>query len=169
VLDGDLAVATPAKGARAQQPRFRLPMSIVATVAHLSYCWALVQQTRDCYSLGGHNLKLFVSRSRLNCRKYFFSLVGYRLVNGIGSIRRLLLMLHLLMRPRTGWITFGPMSAFKASQLTIQQVTSSWASLSLFRGKISGCGFGLVLIYYTPFTRYNWLSIRVTVRQERTL
>jgi len=40
VLDG---VPAPAK--RAQQPSFR-PMSIVAMVAHLSYCWALVIITR---------------------------------------------------------------------------------------------------------------------------
>ena len=46
VLDG---VPAPAKGAQ-QPPSFR-PMSIVATVAHLSYCWALVH----------HPLK-FVSR-----------------------------------------------------------------------------------------------------------
>jgi len=40
VLDGDPA-PHPAKGAQ-QPPSFR-PMSIVATVAHLSYCWALVK------------------------------------------------------------------------------------------------------------------------------
>ena len=36
------------------------------------------QQARDCYGLRGHSLKLFVNRSRLDCRKYFFSrrLVG---------------------------------------------------------------------------------------------
>ena len=31
------------------------------------------QPARDCYGLRGHNLKIFVNRSRLNCRKYFFS------------------------------------------------------------------------------------------------
>ena len=41
VLDG---VPAPAKGAL-QPPSFR-PMSIVATVAHLSYCWALVHPTQ---------------------------------------------------------------------------------------------------------------------------
>jgi len=39
VLDG---VPAPAKGTQ-QPPSFR-PMSIVATVAHLSHCWALVAQ-----------------------------------------------------------------------------------------------------------------------------
>jgi len=33
--------SSPAKGAQQPRPSFR-PMSIVATVAHLSYCWALV-------------------------------------------------------------------------------------------------------------------------------
>jgi len=36
VLDGDPAPLPPAKGAQ-QPPSFR-PMSIVATIAHLSYC-----------------------------------------------------------------------------------------------------------------------------------
>jgi len=43
VLDG---VPTPAKGAQHPPPSFR-PMSIVATVAHLSYCWALVKVYED--------------------------------------------------------------------------------------------------------------------------
>ena len=36
-------------------------------------CQQFVQQARDCYGLRGHSLKLYVNRSRLNCRKYFFS------------------------------------------------------------------------------------------------
>jgi len=42
-LDGD--PAHPAK--RAQQPPSFWPMSIVATVAHLSYCWALVYKSKE--------------------------------------------------------------------------------------------------------------------------
>jgi len=37
--------SSPAKGAQQPAPSFR-PMSIVATVAHLSYCWALVGYVR---------------------------------------------------------------------------------------------------------------------------
>ena len=36
-------------------------------------CQQFFQSARDCYGLRGHSLKLFVERSRLNCRKYFFS------------------------------------------------------------------------------------------------
>jgi len=36
-------------------------------------CQQFFQQARDCYGLRGHSLKLFVNRSRLNCRKFFFS------------------------------------------------------------------------------------------------
>ena len=36
-------------------------------------CQQFFEQARDCYGLRGHSLKLFVNRSRLNCRKYFFS------------------------------------------------------------------------------------------------
>jgi len=36
-------------------------------------CQQFFQPVRDCYGLRGHNLKIFVDRSRLNCRKYFFS------------------------------------------------------------------------------------------------
>jgi len=32
-----------------------------------------LRPARDCYGLRGHNLKIFVYRSRLNCRKYIFS------------------------------------------------------------------------------------------------
>ena len=41
-------------------------------------CQQFFEQARDCYGLRGHSLKLFVNRSRLDCRKYFFSkrLVG---------------------------------------------------------------------------------------------
>ena len=41
VLDGDPDPPPPAKGAQHSSLSFR-PMSIVATVAHLSYCSALV-------------------------------------------------------------------------------------------------------------------------------
>ena len=41
VLDGDPALPLPVKGAQQPPPSFR-PMSIVAAVAHLSCCWALV-------------------------------------------------------------------------------------------------------------------------------
>ena len=40
VLDGDPATLPPRKG-HSSRPSFR-PMSIVATVAYLSYCWAVV-------------------------------------------------------------------------------------------------------------------------------
>jgi len=36
-------------------------------------CQHFFQPARDCYGLRGHSLKIFVHRSRLNCRKYFFS------------------------------------------------------------------------------------------------
>jgi len=36
-------------------------------------CQQYFQQARYCYGLRGHSLKLFVNRSRLNCRKFFFS------------------------------------------------------------------------------------------------
>ena len=36
-------------------------------------CQQFFEQARNCYGLRGHSLKLFVNRSRLNCRKYFFS------------------------------------------------------------------------------------------------
>jgi len=39
VLDG---VPGPVKGAQQPPPSFR-PMAIVATVAHFSYCWAVVE------------------------------------------------------------------------------------------------------------------------------
>ena len=70
VLDG---VPAPAKGAQ-QPPLFR-PMSIVATVAHLSYCWALVtflvpaypgcprvEAIKEVFSLAFSALTLLVGR-----------------------------------------------------------------------------------------------------------
>jgi len=36
-------------------------------------CQQFFRPARGCYGLRGHSLKLFVERSRLNCRKYFFS------------------------------------------------------------------------------------------------
>jgi len=54
VLDGDPAPPPPAK--EAQQPSSFRPMSIVATVAHLSYCWALVASVQILYLRPGHPL-----------------------------------------------------------------------------------------------------------------
>jgi len=36
-------------------------------------CQHFFQHTRNCCGLRGHSLKLFVNRTRFNCRKYFFS------------------------------------------------------------------------------------------------
>ena len=63
VLDGDPA-PLPAKGAQ-QPPSFR-PMSIVAMVAHLSYCWALVSyDTMHLFGQQGHHTRLCMCSSSL--------------------------------------------------------------------------------------------------------
>jgi len=53
VLDGD--PASPVKGAQQSLPPCFLPMAILATVTHISYCWALVVITMylcDSVALG---------------------------------------------------------------------------------------------------------------------
>ena len=78
--------SAPRKGQSSTSPSFR-PMSIVATVAHLSYCWALVKITHDLYDpdvllnlayysgtvTRGNKYKLINHRFHYDLRKYYFS------------------------------------------------------------------------------------------------
>jgi len=69
VLDGD--PARPRE--RAQQPPSFRPMSIVATVAHLSYCWALVciPDDRVAVASAGPYAKVICTSLRRLCRIFY--------------------------------------------------------------------------------------------------